>query len=176
MSAADDVYDNLIAPIEDRMMRTVARIVRDPDDAADAFQNALMAVWKDLRKIHEHPNPHAYILRVCVSAAYDSVRRRSRLEKRQTVLESNVAALDGPESSLLARERERAVLDAIASLPKQQAEAVLMRIVAEESFEAIAQALGCGETTARSHVSKGKARLRKILFDLNPACVKESGI
>ena len=36
MGAAQDIYSELIAPVEQRMMHAVARITRDPDDAADA--------------------------------------------------------------------------------------------------------------------------------------------
>ena len=39
-------YERLIAPIENRMIRCVWRIVRDPDDAEDALQDALLTVWK----------------------------------------------------------------------------------------------------------------------------------
>lgn len=68
MSAADELYRELIEPIEERMMRAVSRIVRDPDDAADAFQNALVYIWKDLKKIHSHPNPPSTSRRSTASA------------------------------------------------------------------------------------------------------------
>jgi RNA polymerase sigma-70 factor (ECF subfamily) len=176
MTAGDDIYQELIAPIEDRMIRSVGRIVRNPDDAADAFQNALLYIWKDLEKIHKHPNPHGYIIRVCVSAAYDVLRKRSKVIKREVAAEYEPTAHDSPEHLASEKELEQDVLRAIASLPRQQAEAVLLRIVDGESFDSIAKALDCSETTARSHVSKGKAKLRELLSYLNPRRVKENEI
>lgn len=166
MSSAAEIYSQLIAPIEDRMMRTVARLVRDPDDAADAFQNVLMMIWKDLRKIAEHPNPHGYILRACVSASYDVLRKRSRQRNRMAVLESKAritAPPIHPADHVYGREQEAEVLRAIAKLPKQQAQAVLLQVINDENYEEIAKSLGCTEATARSHLSKGKARLREML-------------
>ena len=166
MGAAQDIYGELIAPVEQRMMRTVARITRNPDDAADAFQNAVAFIWKNLKKIHCHPNPQAYILSVCASAAYDTLRHKRRWERHTPLTDNSKLAASpgsGPESAALAAEGERILLMAIASLPRNQAQAVLLRIVEEESFESIAAALNCGPATARSHVSKGKARLRDIL-------------
>ena len=63
------LYQALLAPIEQRMILGVARLVRDEDDAADAFQNALEQIWKNLERIRRHPNPHGYILRLCTSAS-----------------------------------------------------------------------------------------------------------
>ncbi|MFH1743710.1 MAG: sigma-70 family RNA polymerase sigma factor [bacterium] len=174
MSAADKVYGELIGPIEDRMMRTVARIVQDPDDAADAFQNALAYIWKNLKKIHRHPNPHGYILRVCVSAAYDVLRHRARLSHREASIDMELhLAPDSPEHPTLARETVQRIRNGIASLPRKQAQAVLLRAFDNESFEFIGKALGCSESTARSHVSKGFARLRQILSGLDPSLAKE---
>ena len=165
VSAGQDIYNELIAPVEQRMMRTVTRITRDPDDAADAFQNAVTFIWKNLRKVHRHPNPHAYILSVCASAAYDVLRQKLRRRHAPIPDSGRLAASagSGPERAVMDAERERILLAAIASLPRNQAQAVLLRIVEEESFENIAEALNCGTATARSHVSKGKARLRDIL-------------
>ena len=173
MPTADDIYRKLIEPIEDRMIRTIARITRDPDDAEDTLQNALAAIWTDFGKICRHPNPHGYILRVCISAAYDTLRKRRRRERRESPMEFEVVSSGGPESTLLIRESERAVIQAISSLPRQQAEAVLLRVLGDEPFDSIASALACSEATARSHVSKGKARLREILSDLDRNLVTE---
>lgn len=55
-------YQRLLAPIEDQMMRAVWRVVRDPSDTEDAFQEALLRIWKRWDRICTHPNPHALIL------------------------------------------------------------------------------------------------------------------
>jgi RNA polymerase sigma factor (sigma-70 family) len=64
------------------------------------------------------------------------------------------------------REIEEQVQQAIRKLPRKRALAVMMRLIQEESFEAIAQALDCSETTARIHISRGCAQLRKWLSPL----------
>jgi len=166
MSISEDLYEQLINPIKDRMMRTVARLVRDPDDAADAFQNALVLIWDKLPVIHRHPQPHAYILRICINASYDILRRRSRIRKREISEEGREGTVISPAESgraLISSETKQLILSAIAGLPAKQGQAVFLRIIEEESYEFIAGALGCGEAAVRSHVSKGLTRLRKTL-------------
>ncbi|HQO36632.1 MAG TPA: RNA polymerase sigma factor, partial [bacterium] len=117
------------------------------------------------KQIHRHANPQAYILRICASAALDLLRKRMRIEKRERPIDDS--PLHGTEvlvsTKIHERETVRAIQGRIADLPKQQAEAVLLRAFEEQSFESIGRALGCSEATARSHVSKGLARLRTLL-------------
>ncbi len=166
METGEQLYQELIAPIEQQMMRTVARIVRDPDDAADVFQEVLAIVWKKLRRIHRQPNPHRYILRICVNASYDALRKRARTRSEVFLgAEARANPVGTPGGAPEAGEREETVMQAISALPAKQAKAVLLRVVEDLPYEAIGGMLGCSEATARSHVSKGKAHLRTILSD-----------
>ena len=76
-------YDSLVRPIEGRMMRSVWRLAPDPDDAADVFQDASMKILRQWRKVRAHPNPQALVLRICVNAAYDFLRRKARRGKKR---------------------------------------------------------------------------------------------
>jgi RNA polymerase sigma factor (sigma-70 family) len=165
MDAAEQLYRDLIEPIEGRMVGVVLRIVRHADDADDALQDALARVWKLLPRIHRHPNPHGYILRICMSAAYDTLRARGRLAARESALDAAAEPADPPKQldGLTAAEAQAALLDGLKSLPDAQRRAVLLRLVQEEPFETIALELGCTSATARSHYSKGRAQLRGLL-------------
>ena len=77
-SQIEKEYECLIRPVEDQMIRSVWRIVRDPDETEDAFQEALAKIWLNFSKIRRHPNPRALILRICTNAAYDALRRNAR--------------------------------------------------------------------------------------------------
>lgn len=165
MQASEQLYRNLIEPLEGRMIGTVLRIVGHADDADDAMQDALMRVWKLLPRIHQHPNPHGYILRICMSAAYDVLRNRGRLAARETPLEGGADPTEPPaqQRGLDAADAREALLEGMKQLPDAQRRAVLLRLVQEEPFETIALELGCTAATARSHYSKGRARLRALL-------------
>ncbi len=158
------------------MKSVVAGIVNDPDDAADAFQNALIYIWKHLRRIHRHPNPHGYIIRVCISSSYDILRKGTRRREREVTVPEVaevVPDLAMVESGAPVPDREVLPLirEGISTLPRKQAQAVLLRLLEDQQFDVIGRVLGCSEVTARSHVSKGLAKLREHLagLGLNPA-------
>jgi RNA polymerase sigma factor (sigma-70 family) len=175
MGKSDELYERLISPIEKRMIGIVARIVRDPEDAADVFQDVLALIWAKLERIDRHPNPHAYILRICVTRSYDALRKRARRRRRELRLE-NIQAKIWPARSpghIKDGDRVTAIREAIAMLPANQGQAVLLRLMEDSPYDMIAGILGCSEATARSHFSKGKARLIKLLGDLGISSYKE---
>ena len=176
MNSGHGDYDSLVRPIEDRMIRSVWRIVRDPQDADDAFQEALTTVWKRLDRIRRHPNPHALILRICINSAYDVIRRRVRHQRREQ-LEPVPETLPDPSPSaaerISGREKRADIFQAISRLPRKQAQAVLMRFVEELPYSQIAQALGCRKVTARKHIARARTRLSRELAHLAPYSRKE---
>jgi len=176
MNDRQSEYERLIAPIESRMMRTVWRIVRDPDDADDALQEALLSVWKRWSQVRTHPNPHALVLRICIHSAYDMLRRNAHRRKWQDA-EAIPEAIPDTAASLTqkisGREEGQQVLHAIGELSKNQAQAILMRTVEEISYGDIAQAMGCREATVRKHVARARTRLRALLSHLIPVVQKE---
>ena len=159
-------YERLIAPIEDQMMRAVWRISRDPDDTEDAFQEALLTIWKRWDRVLRHPNPQALVLHICINAAHDVLRRKVR---RGKWLEAGAILEDIPDSSATAlqeiscAEASAQVLRAVGLLSKNQARAILMHTVEEIPYGDIAEAMDCREATVRKHVARARARLRTLL-------------
>ena len=175
MRKSDEFYQRLISPIENRMIGIVARIVRDPEDAADVFQDVLAQIWAKLERIDQHPNPHAYIIRTCITRSYDALRKRARRRRREIRLESIKAKMWPASSSGSIKEgdRETAIREAIGLLPPNQGHAVLLRLTEDSSYHTIADVLGCSEATARSNFSKGKARLIKLMDELDISSYKQ---
>jgi RNA polymerase sigma-70 factor (ECF subfamily) len=166
----DFSYNEHIRPHEELMTRVVWRIVRHPEDAEDTLQDALSTIWKKRGLVGGHPNPQALILKICIDAAYDTLRKRRRHKRDESTTphlypqEENNRGLD----KLVQKETETEILEAIGRLPRKQAVAVLMRIVKEQPYEVIAQAMGCSETTVRIHVARGRTRLNQWLAHLAP--------
>ena len=170
-------YEQLIHPIEKRMMQTVWRILHDVDDADDAMQETLSQVLKKIERIRRHPNPHALILRMCANAAYDLLRRKIRQRQRETVVADHNVLKDSaptPAEHLLQAEDREAIGTSISELPRNQAVAIFMRLVQEQSYDAIAKALGCRPATARVHVNRGRAKLRQKLVQRIHFEIKEA--
>ena len=158
------------------MIRAVWRIVRDPNDADDALQEALLIIWKRWGQVCKHPNPQALVLRICIHSAYDFMRQKARRIKWQdtdAVAETIPDTAASMTQKLSDHQQSEQVLEAIGRLSKNQAQAILMRTVEEISYGDIALAMGCREATVRKHVTRARTKLRTLLSHLIPAVQKE---
>jgi DNA-directed RNA polymerase specialized sigma24 family protein len=135
-------YERLIAPIEAHMMRTIWGIVRDPDEAQDALQDALAVIWRRWDRLQTHPNPEALVLRMCINAAYDALRRKHRRLRWLATQDTPVNPPDPAPSAL----------DAVGGIP----------------YDGVAAGMRCREVTVRTHVARARAKLRALLADLMP--------
>ncbi len=165
MDEADKLYHRLIRPIEKQMIGIIWRIIRDPDEVEDVFQEILAQIWARLEKIDRHPNPRAYILRICVTRSYDALRKRVRRHRFEVFVETVKEKLlpIRPRDFINEHDRKIALHQAIALLPPKQGQAVLLRAMEDMSYDLIGSILGCSAATARSHFSKGKDNLGKVL-------------
>ena len=159
-------YEEYLAPLETRMLRAVWRVVRNEEKARDALQDALVVAWRRRERVRAHPNPEALILRICIHAAIDAVRRGRKRGVEVELPETLPAPGREAAARVEARELRAQVLCAIGRLPAKQATAVLMRVLEERPYRAVADALECAEITARVHVMRGRARLRRLLSHL----------
>ncbi len=164
-------YEEVIGPIEDRMIRSIWRITRNAHDAEDAMQNALVTLWKRWTRIRGHASPQALVLRICIDAALDVVRRRTRDRRNIEPHDHAGQTLDGsplPLEELANQELRREILAAIGRLSRRQAVAVMLRAFEELPYDQIAAAMGCSEATARKHFERARAHLRTALPQHEP--------
>ncbi|MFD8226147.1 SigE family RNA polymerase sigma factor [Streptomyces massasporeus] len=138
----------------------VARLLTggDRQRAEDLVQEALVKLWFAWPKIADQA-PEAYVRTVLVRLAARSARRRWWGERPVEQLPDRAGPVD--VSSAVA---ERSRLEgALAQLSPKQRAAVVLRYYEDLPEAQVAQALGCPVGTARSHASRGVARLRQIL-------------
>ena len=140
----------------------VARLLTggDRQRAEDLVQEALVKLWFAWPKIADQA-PEAYVRTVLVRLAARSARRRWWGERPVEQLPDRAGPVD-VSSAVAERSRLEAALAQLS--PKKRA-AVVLRYYEDLPEAQVAQALGCPVGTARSHASRGVARLRQILSD-----------
>lgn len=158
-------------------MRCIWRVLQHQDTVKQALQEALLQVWGQRQRIEQHPNPEALILKICTDKAIDELRKSVRRAKHEEPIsldhERPFVDERSPVEMVLRKELHEELRNAIGTLPRKQAIAVMMRIVEGCSYSDISQCLECGEATVRAHVRQRRLRLADLLKHLAPVTVEE---
>ena len=139
--------------------------------AEDLLQHALLKVYRHWARITGDRSgdadaaggpagPDAYVRRVITNAYLDWRRRRSNSE-RPVLISHEARSLDADPGDRVADADELA--RALDGLSRHQRVVLVLRHFEGYEDAAIAAVLGCGESTVRSHASRGLQRLRDQL-------------
>ena len=102
----------------------------------------------------------AWFLGIARKLMIDSARRGQVESESRARLGMGRVELDDEQLEVIADRADVRLRDALASLEPVQREAVIRRVVLEESYRTIAADLRCSEQVVRKRVSRGLARLR----------------
>jgi RNA polymerase sigma-70 factor (sigma-E family) len=150
-------FEEFVAERLDGLLRYATVLTNDPHLAQDVVQDVLLRAqlrWDDIAA------PPTYVRRM-VTNEYLSWRRRA---VRRMVASSHdvLDALGPPEPDPSAAYDEReAMLGLLATLPRKQRAAVVLRYYESYSDTEIAAILRCGVSTVRSQISRALATLRE---------------
>lgn len=163
----------------DRLWAVALRTTGDPEDAADALQDALISAFQRAGQFRGDSAVTTWLHRIVVNASLDRMRRRS---VRATVPlpehDTNAGrALIDPTDHLGRREDQLAIAEALADLPPDQREAILLVDVEGWSVDEAAAKLGCPTGTIKSRCSRGRAKLAVALRHLreSPSAGNQGG-
>lgn len=149
---ATDGFDAVYREHRTAAVQLAWLLTHDPVAAEDVAHDAFVALYRAFDRVDE---PAAYLRRCVVHAAYERTRRRTREQRRhELVVAGEPTAVDGPTGGLA---------DVVATLPFDQRVAVVLRYWGGLQHDEIAAAMGVRPGTARSHLSRATARLRKEL-------------
>ena len=155
--------DALLARHRPSVERLALRVLRDPEDADDATQEALAKVCVRLKQFNGSAQFSTWLHRLVVNTCLDAVeRRKARLHEP---LGEHLASVDDPARDARNSELRRELCDALADVSPQQAQVVLLKDALGYSFEEIAEAAGMPVGTAKCHAHRGRARLSERLED-----------
>lgn len=153
-------FELLVRPHLPASHQLARRILKCPDRAADAVQEALLALWS---LAEEPPVPRAWLLRAVRHRALHfrrSAQRAARRERRAAISEAHA---EDPLRCALCREHLEAIEAACLDLPPEVRELLALRSEAELDYAALAQRVGLPVGTVRSRLSRARAALRERL-------------
>jgi RNA polymerase sigma-70 factor (ECF subfamily) len=155
-------FEELVRRHEDRLFGLALRMTGNRSDALDATQDAFVAAFRRAASFRGDAAFGTWLYRIAINASQDLLRKRSR-----------DVVTDTEDTDLPARGSDERVEDAVAArvdlaralaaLPEEYREAVVMHDLGGVPYEEIAQLTGTPMGTVKSRISRGRRRLAELL-------------
>jgi len=161
--------ENLLSNNLPRFRRIAMRWLRNPEDAEDAVQDAVLSAFKHIARFEGRAQMSTWLMAIVINAVRMQLRRRPRykiLSLDQPLQENQCTISDlipdpGPTPEQTAEQCElQALVNEVAgSLPRAQRAAMQLRDFDDLSTSEAAQALGVPEGTLKAQLARGRAKL-----------------
>jgi RNA polymerase sigma-70 factor, ECF subfamily len=155
-----EAFVDLVRPRVDRLFAVAHRILRDDDRAEDAFQDALVIAWRDLRSLRDPDRFDAWLHKLLINVC---VRHASR--ERRRVANLRVLPIDGPaapDELLTVADRDQ-LERGFRRLSTEQRIVLTLHHFAGYTPSEIAETLGIPGGTVRSRLHNAHRAMRASL-------------
>jgi RNA polymerase sigma-70 factor (ECF subfamily) len=156
-------FETLYRRHKDPLYRYLLRGTSSPDLAAELFQD----VWKNVIQARLRYRPDAPFGAWLFRLAHNRLMDHFRAQRPMTDVPEDLEAPPGERPDELASRRSEAarLLRALALLPHEQREVIVLREERELTLEQIAEIQGVGRETVKSRLRYALAKLREVLDD-----------
>jgi RNA polymerase sigma-70 factor (sigma-E family) len=158
--SAGELVQEMYAAHALRLVRVAVLLLGDQPSAEDVVQDAFLGLYKAVPRLRDQGKALPYLYSAVVNGARSVLRTRKRAALRRVPPELPVWSA---EAAAMAGEDRRAVLAAVARLPRRSREVLALRYYLDLTDPEIAAALGISRGTVSSTASRALAVLGRDL-------------
>ena len=151
-----DAFETIVRARIEAVYRLTRAILGDEADARDAAQETFLAAWRQLPRLRDPERFEAWLQRVAVNAARQTLRARGRRRVRE-IPSSFVATQPDPVADATGARADAAILDAaLARLPVEQRSILVLHHFEARSVAELATILDVPLGTAKSRLFRAR--------------------
>ena len=166
-----EAFGELVRLYEKKVYALTLRMCKNPDDAAEAAQEAFLAAWQGLKFFRGEASFSTWLYRLASNACVDLLRKEQRhraaagpsLNDEDTYMDVADDAATPQELAERSELREQ-IEEGLQSLSPEHREVLILRELHQLSYDEIAQTLDLDTGTVKSRISRGRKALRNFLL------------
>jgi RNA polymerase sigma-70 factor (ECF subfamily) len=158
-------FEELVRRHRDRLWAVALRTMREPEEAADALQDALISAYRAAGSFRAESAVTTWLHRIVVNACLDRIRRR-QVRPTLPLPEEGPGEPADRRDRMAERDTAMAIEEALGRLAVEQRAAITLVDIEGYSVAETAQILGVAEGTVKSRCARGRARLAVLLGHL----------
>ena len=162
------VLKTLLLPLLKDAYNLSRWLMKNREDAEDMVQESYLRAYRFFGSFHEGTNCRSWFLRIVRNTCYTALGARD-LKEKQVPLDSEADEVEDtsplPPVSLAKKATVEAVREAIAALPIDFRETVVLRELEGLSYKEISQVVGVPLGTVMSRLARARHQLYLLLSD-----------
>ena len=166
-----EAFGELVRLYEKKVYALTLRMCKNPDDAAEAAQEAFLSAWQGLKFFRGEASFSTWLYRLASNACVDLLRKEQRhravsgpsLNDEDTYMDIADDAATPQELAERSELREQ-IEEGLQSLSPEHREVLILRELHQLSYDEIAQTLDLDTGTVKSRISRGRKALRNFLL------------
>jgi RNA polymerase sigma-70 factor (ECF subfamily) len=159
-----EAYSRLVDRHYDRCARIAVRILGNREDAEEALQDAFLRAFRALEDYEDRERFAAWLTRILVNQCRTMLARTRRREA--VFLDVDPRELDLVVDGSLRGGAWPELEHALAQLPLDQREAVVLKYADDLTYEEMARITGAGQSALKMRVQRAFTRLRALLQEV----------
>jgi len=174
---ASGEFEEVVSQYLPSLYRRAYRFMRDPHDAEDAVQDALLSAYKHLDQFKGTAKMATWLTSIVTNSALTQLRRRPRKphvslderldEEQGYYLSDRLAdARPSPEDECMWSETHGHLLDFLAELSPTLRETIQLRDLEGRTTSEVASALGVSQGTVKANVSRARTKLKRLMHEV----------
>lgn len=174
------LYEIIVRRYNQRLYRVVRAILRDDAETEDVMQDAYVRAYQHLRQFEARSSFSTWLTRIAINEALARLRRRNRLQPLGDGSENGETGVTffseslNPEENASKAELGRMLESAMLALPEQYRLVLVMRDVEGLSTRETADALDITEENVKMRLHRGRAMMRKGLYERVGSAAKDA--
>ena len=164
LSGDVEAYSRLVDRHHARCTRIAGRILGNREDAEEAVQDAFVRAFRALEDYEDRERFAAWLARILVNQCRSMLARSRRRDA--FFLDVDLEELDHPAADGYPGDPWPELDHALATLPDEQREALVLKYADDLTYEEMARITGAGESALKMRIQRAFARLRKLLQEV----------
>jgi RNA polymerase sigma-70 factor (ECF subfamily) len=162
LDGENSLFEQLMGPYQKTMLNIAYRMTGNAEDAKEICQEAIMNVFKYLKKFKKGSSFKNWAYKIVVNASYDFLHQR---RKHQTIIASqqkNGVHEDilSPEEVYTGQELKTTLQKCLFVLTPKERSVYLLRDGEGLSIKETAEVLGYSSPSIRTHLSRARRKIR----------------
>lgn len=168
---AESNFEQIVQEHQQMVFRTLLRLTGSREHVDDLAQEVFLRLYRALPSFRGEALMTTYLYRIAVNVAQDEWKRRRRVDKPMISISDDISGweerLEHPganaEQELAEREFRQGVEEELGRLSGVERTVLVLYHQEERSYEEIAEVLRMPIGTVRTHLHRGRKKLREAL-------------